>query len=158
MTTESQDTGLEMDEVMGAMCRLRSHIPRTAESKAVMSFLDDLCREQPRGGKNPLGWLPKIVDVGGRARAPWHVLWAPVNHLKGQAFNKYYMTSLPCIVELTARETEANNLLNHAQHRVLKSPYEDALDAAIEAADVQIAETRFYRARLVHMKQNKRAD
>ena len=159
MSTDLKRVSLEIDgELAKMMARLRT-IPRGSIPRPIHSFLDDLCRDEPRT-VHPMGAYPKVAyavaAVPEKVRPAFHVVTAPMAHLKSRIWNDHYATALPCLMEVTARETEANNALNHCQHRVLKSPYDDVLDSAIEQAEVQIAETRYYKAVLVQMKYERR--
>lgn len=99
-----------------------------------------------------MGSYPYVASIFASHGAPFVDVVAPMTALKGFLWMSFYQSSIPCIVEATARETNANHALNHAQHRVLRDPHNSVLDEAIEHADVQIAETRLYRAVLMSLR------
>jgi hypothetical protein len=79
-----------------------------------------------------------------------------MNALSGFLWLAFYKSALPTFEEAVCRETEANNLQNHATHRVLDNPHNATWDAFIEACDVQIAETQLARAVAVSMRYPRR--
>jgi hypothetical protein len=155
MRTATVVESVELDEALREeVCRMK----RTLQygdyqrlPKGVVAFVRDLCRTEPRV-VHPMGQYPHVVDAFAGVGVPWPDLFGPVNRLKGIIWNKHFATSLPCLLEAVSRETEANNIQNHATHRVLRNPRQDTLDSFIDACDVQIAETRLARQVAVSMK------
>jgi hypothetical protein len=71
---------------------------------------------------------------------------APVETFKALLWNMVYAPSISfCLGEAVSRETEANNIQNHATHRLLREPSEGSLESFIESCNTQIAETRVAR-------------
>ena len=149
MSTEL--SGFDLDsEMREAVCRMKRGV--TSVPDGIRDFFYDLCREEPRV-KHPMGRYPHTAVAFAQAGAPWEDVVLPMTRLKGILWTHHYLQSLPCLMEATHRETEANNQLNHAQIRVVKNPGDEAwIDSALEAAEAQLAETRYYRAVLQTMK------
>jgi hypothetical protein len=144
MATELVVDGLVVDrEIKDAVCRMKRNVSNLPPGMA--SFFYDLCRAEPRV-KHPMGRYPEAAFTVASLGAPWGDVIAPMNHLRAALWNTHFATSLPCFMEGNAREENANGLVNHCQHRALKSPQPDHLDALVEALDVQIAESQLLRA------------
>lgn len=152
-TTEIITPDLEK-ELRDAVCRMKSGVSRVPDG--VANFFYDLCRSEPRIRK-PLGHYPETAMAFASVGARWEDVTRPIAVLKGRLWHQFYQPQLPCILEAISRETEANNIQNHATNRVLKNPRPDTLDSFIEACDVQLAETRLARAVALSMKMG-RAD
>jgi hypothetical protein len=148
MSTELVTQDLDK-ELKDAICRMKKGQTRVPDG--VANFFYDLCRAEPRI-KKPLGHYPETAMAFASVGARWEDVTRPMAVLKGHLWNQYYLPSLPCIVEAISRETEANNIQNHATNRVLRNPRPDTLDAFIESCEVQIAETRLARAVALQMK------
>lgn len=138
------DLGMELK---ARMCRIRGYIPRRPEYVGVLSFLDDLCRGEPRyADKHPLARYPEAGEAAAVNNAPWHIVRGPLSAVEGHLWARV-VPSLPCLSEAVSREKQSNHEEDCATHQMLRRDNDlQALLAVRDALDVQAAETQIKRA------------